>query len=83
MGSTSVPAGGAANEKRGVLGRMLRSKKGESGYKNGNSNEALFNYPTGMALDEKDNLYVADTGNNAIRKITPEGIVSTFYKELN
>ncbi|MFN4151817.1 MAG: hypothetical protein ACK4IX_12830 [Candidatus Sericytochromatia bacterium] len=34
-----------------------------------------------MAIDSNDNIYVADTGNNAIRKITPDGIVSTFYKE--
>ena len=54
---------------------------GKIGYKDGKSNEALFNRPSGMDFDAQDNLYVADTGNNAIRKITPEGEVSTFYKE--
>ncbi|MEK7432873.1 MAG: hypothetical protein AABZ74_07060 [Cyanobacteriota bacterium] len=54
---------------------------GKSGYKDGKNNESLFNRPSGMAFDGQDNLYVADTGNNAIRKITPEGEVSTFYKE--
>ncbi|MEK7432795.1 MAG: hypothetical protein AABZ74_06665 [Cyanobacteriota bacterium] len=54
---------------------------GKIGYKDGKSNEALFNHPSGMAFDGQDNLYVADTGNNAIRKITPDGEVSTFYKE--
>ncbi|MFN4150538.1 MAG: hypothetical protein ACK4IX_06320 [Candidatus Sericytochromatia bacterium] len=52
------------------------------GYKDGKGNESLFNRPAGMAIDANDNIYVADTGNNAIRKITPDGTVSTFYKEL-
>jgi DNA-binding beta-propeller fold protein YncE len=33
--------------------------------------------PRGIAIDAKNNLYVADTGNSTIRKITPEGVVST------
>jgi hypothetical protein len=53
----------------------------DRGYKDGKGDEALFNRPAGMAIDSNDNIYVADTGNNAIRKITPDGIVSTFYKE--
>lgn len=51
------------------------------GFKDGKGTEALFSYPTGLAIDGQDNLYVADTGNNAIRKITPDGVVSTFYVE--
>jgi sugar lactone lactonase YvrE len=39
---------------------------------------AQFYYPAGMAVDSNDNLYVADYGNNKIRKITPDGVVSTF-----
>ncbi|MFN8671576.1 MAG: hypothetical protein U0457_05740 [Candidatus Sericytochromatia bacterium] len=54
---------------------------GLGGYKDGASFEALLNFPSGMSFDANDNLYVADTGNNAIRKITPDGVVSTFYKE--
>ena len=39
---------------------------------------ASFYYPAGMAVDASDNLYVADYGNNKIRKITPNGSVTTF-----
>jgi len=39
---------------------------------------ALFNQPRGITVDGSGNLYVADTGNSAIRKITPAGTVSTL-----
>jgi sugar lactone lactonase YvrE len=39
---------------------------------------ASFNYPTSLALDSNGNLYVSDSGNRTIRKITPDGVVSTF-----
>jgi len=42
-----------------------------SGSANGPAASALFNYPTGIAVDSSGNVYVADTSNNMIRKITP------------
>jgi len=39
---------------------------------------ALFSEPSGVGFDSFSNLYVADVGNNCIRKITPAGMVSTF-----
>jgi sugar lactone lactonase YvrE len=39
---------------------------------------ARFSNPSGVAADGSGNLYIADTQNSAIRKITPEGLVSTF-----
>ena len=39
---------------------------------------AQFNTPSGIALDTADNVYVADTNNHTIRKITPAGVVTTF-----
>lgn len=44
----------------------------------GSGSSAWFNYPQGIACDEAGNIYVADTGNNVIRKVTSEGTVSTL-----
>lgn len=49
-----------------------------AGAENGPVADALFNGPRGLALDVNGNLYVADSINHTIRKITPQGIVSTF-----
>ena len=54
---------------------------GIPGLKDGPAREAQFKYPLGLAIDAQDNLYVADTGNHAIRKITPNGTVTTLYAE--
>lgn len=48
------------------------------GTTNGNGSVARFNTPGGIALDGDGNLYVADTYNHAIRKITPLGDVTTL-----
>ncbi len=48
------------------------------GFNNGPGKDALFAFPAGLALDKQGNLYVADTENDRIRKITPTGVVSTF-----
>ena len=47
-------------------------------YRDGKANMALFLYLTAILIDKQDNIYVWDTGNQAIRKITPEGDVSTL-----
>lgn len=48
---------------------------GAPGFKDGAAAQALFDTPSGIAVDDKGNLFVADTANNAVRKITPEGEV--------
>lgn len=53
---------------------------GRSGYVDGNLADALFADPEDAANDNNGNLYVADTGNDAIRKITPEGQVYTLAR---
>jgi sugar lactone lactonase YvrE len=49
-----------------------------AGYQDGSGASALFNRPIGLAIDAADNLYVADSNNAVVRKITPQGMVSTL-----
>ena len=51
---------------------------GTSGFENGSSQIATFNYPTCIAITKNRDLIVADRGNRAIRKITSDGTVSTI-----
>ncbi|MGE3723951.1 MAG: hypothetical protein AB7I41_00260 [Candidatus Sericytochromatia bacterium] len=53
---------------------------GQKGYQDGQGTAASFYVPTALSLDGAGNLYVADTGNHAIRKISPAGMVTTIYK---
>jgi len=48
------------------------------GFSNAIGTLARFSNPQGMCIDRVGNLYVADTGNNVIRKITPSGQATTF-----
>jgi sugar lactone lactonase YvrE len=48
------------------------------GRTDGTGAAARFTRPQGVATDSAGNLYVADTSNDAIRKITPAGVVSTL-----
>ncbi|MEI6232740.1 MAG: PKD domain-containing protein [Planctomycetota bacterium] len=51
---------------------------GTLGSADGTGTAAKFNYPLGVAIDSLNNVYVADSGNYTIRKISPAGLVSTY-----
>lgn len=50
----------------------------ESGRRDGKGDAARFAFPYGLAIDLDGNLWVADMGNHAIRKVTPKGEVTTI-----
>jgi NHL repeat len=56
----------------------LAGKALQSGTTDGTSSTARFGFPEGIAVDSTANLYVADTGNQTIRKVTSDGVVTTL-----
>jgi secreted PhoX family phosphatase len=56
----------------------LAGLAGNPGSADAAGSAARFNYPAGVAVDASGNLYVADTYNYTIRKVTASGVVSTL-----
>src|SRR5713226_10023578 len=48
------------------------------GYFDGKGTQTMFSGPYSVVADSSGNLFVSDQGNSRIRKITPDGTVSTF-----
>ncbi len=51
---------------------------GTLGFANGTGTLAQFNNPRGIVIDASGNLYVNDSGNGVVRKVTPSGVVTSF-----
>jgi hypothetical protein len=61
----------------GVLTLIAGNANNISGYLDGAAAVALFNHPSDVVFDTAGNLYIADTGNFLIRKMAPDGTVTT------
>ena len=60
-----------------TLAGLARGFESVGGSVDGTGSEARFSGPTGVTVDGAGNVYVADTFNDTIRKITPSGVVTT------
>ena len=74
---TSVGASDTVTTWAGGGGACAGSSSGTGGYQDGSGTNALFFGPTGVTVDAVGNVFVADSGNDAIRKITPAAVVTT------
>ncbi|HVU15619.1 MAG TPA: immunoglobulin domain-containing protein [Candidatus Didemnitutus sp.] len=75
--AVAVIAPGADNPPTYVF-RHLAGAPGGPGFKDGVGTAARFNDARGVVCDAAGNIYVTDTGNNTIRKIAPDGTVTTM-----
>jgi sugar lactone lactonase YvrE len=64
-GVVTTLAGSASNDRVG-------------GYADGKGSTARFSHPSGIAVDSAGNLFVADSGNSVVRKVTSAGVVTTI-----
>jgi len=79
---TPDTGGGGTSGSTGGGITLVAGSAALSGRADGQGSDARFNTPRGIAIDSSGNLFVADTLNYAIRKITPDGTVSTFAGTL-
>lgn len=61
----------------------LAGLAGSLGSVDGKGSEARFNDPQGIGVDRAGNVYVADSADDTIRKVTPEGVVTTLVGMVN
>ncbi|NJM42813.1 MAG: hypothetical protein HC858_00275 [Brachymonas sp.] len=79
-GGSATTTGAVGDDSDGsvLIVSTFAGKAGEAGYANGQGSAARFGKPSGIAVDNFGNVYVADSGNAVVRKITPGGDVSLF-----
>lgn len=61
----------------GVISTVAGDGEADFGGDSGQATLAQLDYPLGIALDEEGNLFIADSGNHCIRKVTSYGVIST------
>ncbi len=76
-GFLTLPAAGQTNNAAAYTWTTFAGTSGIGSADNVGEN-AQFNLPAGVGVDSNGNVYVADTDNDTIRKITPAGLVSTI-----
>jgi uncharacterized protein (TIGR03437 family) len=73
-GNTRVRRIDASGNISTFAGNGIRGYNGDGGP----ATSAQMLLPTGVAVDSKGNVYIADAGNASVRKVSPNGIISTF-----
>lgn len=80
-GNTYVSDAGNQTIRRITLAGIVTTLAGLAGVKgsaDGRGSTAQFSEPRGVAVDGAGNVYVADSGNHTIRKVSPAGVVTTL-----
>jgi sugar lactone lactonase YvrE len=79
-GNVIIADGGAGNRIRRITpqGNVETIAGSDEGFADGNALQAKFNTPSGIAIDQDDNIIIADTSNNRIRKLDKKGLVTTI-----
>jgi sugar lactone lactonase YvrE len=79
-GAVYVAEGGESNRIRRITtdGKVETIAGSTEGFADGDAHRAQFNTPSGIAIDQKGNIIIADTSNNRIRKISADGKVTTL-----
>ena len=71
-----VTSSGVVTTLAGDASRRSGLYNGFGGYEDGSGSKAWFNLPSGVAVDGEGNVFVADTYNDTIRKMTSHGLVT-------
>jgi NHL repeat len=77
-GGSATTTGAVGDDSDGsvLIVSTFAGKAGEPGYANGQGSAARFSGPLGIAVDNSGNVYVTESGNHVVRKITASGNVS-------